>query len=72
MDIHQLKADGVEEFCKNPNAPLHLLAGLAEITSNAEHCGGFDTTNFKIKYKAICQRGKAICRRLYGADNGKH
>jgi hypothetical protein len=65
MDIHQLKATGVEEFCKNPNAALHLLAGLAEINSNAEHGGGFESTNFKIKYKSICQRGKAICKILF-------
>lgn len=65
MDIHQLKADGVEEFCRNPNTALHLLAGLAEINSNAEYGSGFDSINFKIKYKAICQRGKAICKVLY-------
>jgi hypothetical protein len=65
MDIHQLKATGIEEFCKNHNAALHLLAGLAEINSNAEHCGGFESISFKIKYKALCQRGKAICRILY-------
>lgn len=65
MDIHKLKADGIEEFCQNPNAALHLLAGLAEIISNAEHSGGFDSTSFKIKYKAICQRGKAICKVLF-------
>lgn len=65
MDIHQLKADGVEEFCKNPNAALHLLAGLAEINSNAQFGSGFESTNFKIKYKSICQRGKAICRILF-------
>ncbi len=75
MDIHTLKADGVDEFCKNPNAILHLLAGLAEINSNAEHSGGFESTNFKIKFKTISQRGKAICKRLYeenGANYGKH
>jgi len=66
MDIHLLKADGIAEFCKNPNAILHLLAGLAEINSNAEFCGGFETDNFKIKFKCITQRGKAICNTLYG------
>lgn len=68
MDIHLLKADGIEEFCKNPNAILHLLAGLAEINSNAEHSGGFDSTNFKIKFKTLSQRGKAICNLLYKGE----
>lgn len=68
MDIHLLKADGIEQFCQNPNAILHLLAGLAEINSNAERCGGFDTTNFKIKFKTLSQRGKAICNLLYKGD----
>ena len=65
MDIHCLKADGIDEFCKNPNARMHLLAGLAEINSNAEHGSGFESTSFKIKYKTICQRGKAICKTLF-------
>ncbi len=65
MDIHVLKADGIEEFCRNKHAVLHLLAGIAEINSNAEHSDGFDTTNFKIKFKTLNQRGKAICRTLF-------
>ena len=65
MDIHLLKADGVADFCINKHAGLHLLAGLAEINSNAEHSSGFDTTNFKIKFKTLNQRGKAICHTLF-------
>lgn len=68
MDIHYLKADGIEEFCKNSNAILHLLAGLAEINSNAEHSGGFDSTSFKIKFKTLSQRGKAICKILFKGE----
>lgn len=68
MDIHILKADGIEQFCQNKNAALHLLAGLAEINSNAEHSGGFDTINFKIKFKTLSQRGKAICNFLFKGD----
>lgn len=68
MDIHILKADGVPEFCKNKNAALHLLAGLAELCSNAERCGGFETLNFRIKYKALCSRGKAICNILFKGE----
>lgn len=60
MDIHLLKAEGVEEFSKNPNALTHLLIGLSELHSNARMFGGIESTGFKIKYKSICQRGKQI------------
>lgn len=64
MDIHLLKSDGVDEFCKNPNAITLLLTGLAEIHSNAKMFGGLDSTSFKIKYKSINQRGKQIINKL--------
>ena len=60
MDIHLLKADGVEEFSKNPLALTLLITGLAEVHSNANMFGGIESTSFKIKYKSICQRGKQI------------
>ena len=60
MDIHLLKADGVEEFSKNPLAITLLLTGLSEIHSNASMFGGLDSTSFKIKLKSITQRGKQI------------
>lgn len=60
MDIHLLKADEVEEFCKNPYALTLLLVGLSEIHSNANMFGGLDSTSFKIKWKKINQRGKKI------------
>lgn len=64
MDIHLLKADGVEEFCKNPYALTSLLVGLAEVHSNAQMFGGLDSTSFKIKWKCINQRGKQIIKQL--------
>jgi hypothetical protein len=60
MDIHTLKSEGVEEFCKNPYALTLLLTGLAEIHSNASMFGGMDSTSFKIKWKCLNQRGKQI------------
>lgn len=60
MDIHLLKADGITEFCKNPNAITLLLTGLSEIHSNANMFGGVESTSFKIKLKSITQRGKQI------------
>jgi hypothetical protein len=41
-----------------------LLAGLAEIHANAEMFNGFDSPSFKIKYKQIDRRGRAICKFL--------
>jgi hypothetical protein len=62
MDIHCLKSEGVDEFCKNPNCLTLLLSGLAEIHSNSQMFGGMDSTSFKIKWKAITQRGKQIIK----------
>jgi hypothetical protein len=62
MDIHLLKSDGVEDFCKNPYALTLLLVGLAETHSNAKMFGGLDSTSFKIKSKNINQRGKKIIK----------
>ena len=62
MDIHLLKSDGVEEFCKKPHATTLLLVGLAEIHSNCKMFGGVDSTSFKIKWKSINQRGKQIIK----------
>ena len=60
MDIHLLKADGVEAFCESPNALTHLIVGLAEVHSNSQMFGGMESTSFKIKWKCLNQRGKQI------------
>jgi hypothetical protein len=65
MDIHLLAADGIEEFCKRPQAAALLLAGLASLHSNAAMFGGIATDSFKIKWKHIDRRGAAICKRLF-------
>jgi len=64
MDIHLLKSDGIDDFCKNPHALTLLLTGLAEIHSNSQMFGGLDSTSFKIKYKSINKRGKQILNKL--------
>jgi len=60
MDIHTLKADGVEEFAARPQAITLLLTGLCELHSNAQMFGGVDSTGFKIKFKNIERRGRQI------------
>jgi uncharacterized protein YlaN (UPF0358 family) len=64
MDIHLLKSDGVDEFCKNPFAITLLLTGLSEVHSNSQMFGGTDSVSFKIKWKSINQRGKQILNKL--------
>lgn len=64
MDVHLLKADGVPEFASRPQAIPLLLAALSEVHANATLFGGIESTSFKIKWKQINQRGKAILRAL--------
>ena len=65
MDAHMLKAAGLEEFSKQPTAVAQMLAALAEVTSNAAMFGGVESTSFKIKFKQIDQRGKALMKILF-------
>ena len=69
MDIHLLKADGVDNFCKIPYATSLLLTGLAEIHSNATMFGGIESTSFRIKLKSITQRGKQILQNINNESN---
>lgn len=69
MDIHTIKAEQLPEFAARPEAPSLLLAGLAEIHSNAALFGGVDSTSFKIKWKQIDKRGKALCKIWFEKEN---
>lgn len=64
MDIHLLTGDGVEEFAQRPQACALLLTGLAEVHANAAMFGGIESTSFKIKWKHLAKRGKAILNRF--------
>lgn len=66
MKIHTMKAAEIDEFCQHREATTLLLAGLAEVHSNAKMFGGIDSESFKIKWSQINKRGKAICRKLFG------
>lgn len=66
MDIHHLKSCDIDEFIKYPEAITLLIAGLAEIHSNCQMFGGIGSESFKIKWKQIDKRGKAICNKLFG------
>lgn len=64
MIIHTLKDVGVENFSKNKNCTTHLVVGLAEIYANSKMFGGFESESFKIKFKQLERRGKAILSSL--------
>jgi hypothetical protein len=64
MDVHTLKGDAIEEFIKRPEAPSLILAGLAEIHSNAAWLNALDSDSFKIKWKAIDKIGKRLVAKI--------
>jgi hypothetical protein len=66
MKIHTMKAVDVDEFCQHREATTLLLAGLAEVHSNAKMFGGIESESFKIKWSQINKRGKSICLKLFG------
>ena len=65
MIIHTIKAKELIQFSKREDAMSLLLTGLSEIHANAEMFGGIQSTSFKIKYKQINSRGKALLK-IYG------
>lgn len=69
MMIHTMKANDIDAFITNPEAITLLLAGLAEVHSNAKMFGGIDSISFKIKWKQINKRGQAIFKKLFGSKN---
>lgn len=69
MVIHTIKAADIDEFIKHSEAITLLLAGLAEVHSNSKMFGGIESDSFKIKWKQIDKRGKAICQKLFGVRN---
>jgi hypothetical protein len=65
MFIHTIKANEIDAFIQHPEAITLLIVGLSEVHSNAQMFGGIDSVSFKIKWKQINQRGKAICSKLF-------
>lgn len=64
MIIHTMKAKDINIFSQREDAISLLLTGLSEIHANAQMFGGISSTSFKIKYKQIDSRGKAILKEL--------
>lgn len=64
MEVHTMKADDLEAFCKRPEAASLLITAMCEIHSNAAMFGGIDSTSFKMKWKHLDRRGKQIVKAL--------
>lgn len=64
MDMHLLKGEGVEEFSRRPQAIALLLTGLSEVHANASMFGGTASTSFKMKWKNLDKRGRAIVKAI--------
>ena len=65
MDLHCLKAEGIEDFIQNTNnIPTLMLTSLAELHSNANMFGGIESDSFKIKYKSLNKRSKQIIQKI--------
>lgn len=72
MDVHLLKGNQVKAFCEQPFAAALLLTGLSEVHANASMFGGIESTSFKIKFKQLNRRGKAIVDLLTTLDHQNH
>lgn len=67
MDAHVIKDADVPEFAARPQACTLLLVALSEIHANAGMFGGIESTSFKIKWKQLDRRGKAVMKVLASA-----
>jgi len=65
MDMHVCKAKDIPEIAALPDVAALLLVSLSEIHANAEMFGGIESTSFKIKFKQLNKRGKALCKHLW-------
>ena len=64
MDAHLLRDEGVAAFAARPRARTLLLTALSEVHANASMFGGVGSTSFKMKWKVLDKRGRAVLRAL--------
>ena len=60
MWIHTMKAAEIPAMQETGLSLLFILAGFAEINANARMFGGIESESFKIKFKQLDRRGKAM------------
>lgn len=62
MFFHTCSAQECDEFAKDPRAASLWLTALAEIHANAEMFGGRESSSFKMKFKQLDRRGRALLK----------
>ncbi len=62
MDVHTIKDVDVPEFASRKEAATLILVGLSEIHANASMFGGLESVSFKMKWKQIDKRGRAVLK----------
>jgi hypothetical protein len=67
MDMHTMKPADVLDYNHYDLAPALLLTALCELHANAEMFGGWESTSFKIKWKALNKLGKAFVSVMGGS-----
>lgn len=70
MVMHTCKANDLPRIAKIPDVSALLIVSLAEIHANAEMFGGIESRSFKIKYKQLQKRGKALCKLMFQNGGG--
>lgn len=68
MLIHTIKDKDIANFSQNKEWATLLVVGLSEIISNSQLFGGYNSNSFKIKFKQIDRRGKALMN-FFGGKN---
>lgn len=63
MFFHTCSAQECDEFAKDPRAASLWLTALAEIHANAAMFGGQESSSFKMKFKQLDRRGRALLKR---------
>lgn len=64
MVVHTMKAEDIPDFVLMPEAMTLLITALCEVHSNCAMFGGIESTSFKIKWKHLDKRGRAILKIL--------
>jgi len=64
MELHTMGAEQIPRFSREPEAATLLLTALAEIHANAAMFGGGNSDSFKMKWKHLNRRGKALLAAL--------
>ncbi len=65
MLIHRSKCEDLDEICRLRERMTLLIVSLAEVHANAELFGGIESDSFKMKFKKIDARGKAVFREVH-------